>query len=357
MKFKFSITAVLLSALLLCGAIVAQAQKHPAPAKGKDKSMGVGKGEGTGRGEGMGQGTGQVEGESISQVKEATVATTETVNVSLTTGSGRITLHGWDRKEVRAQTTQADTKIEMRQTGGVDAATPATRVEILVYEDSEDNEAEDAACEADTDVTVNVPRGATVYLKTENGDIEVDGIAEAHLETTAGRIEAHRISKATEAKSVNNDIAVEDASGRVRLTSFDGVIEVRDLRSSEVNDFVKINTTSGDILLERIGPARVDVSTIGGELRLMGPLARGGVYNFTTTTGDVTILLPVDTSFQLNAKISEGGEIDTEFPLTYKGATSPQRLLQAGRLFGTYGTGEAAINLVSFSGTLRLRKQ
>ncbi len=354
MKYKFSITALLLSAFLLySGAAVVHAQKPI----DKDKGKGMGTGRGEGKGTGTGQGIGQGESESTSQVKEATVPTTETVNVSLTTGSGRIIVRGWDRKEVRAQTMQADTKIEMRKTGGTDAANPAMRLEILVYEDSEDNETEDIACEADTDVMVNVPRGATVYLKTANGDIEVDDVAEAHLETTDGRIEARRISKATEAASVNNDIALEDASGRVRINSFSGVIEVRDLRSSDGSDFVKIKTTSGDILLDRIGPARVDASTIGGELRLLGPLARGGVYNFTTTTGDVTIMLPVDSSFQLNAKISEGGEIITEFPLKYKGSASPLSLLQAGRLLGTYGTGEAAINLVSFSGTLRLRKQ
>jgi hypothetical protein len=350
MKFKFSIAALLLFAFLLCGsANLAHAQKPI----NKDKGAGMGKGEGKGKGQGAGQG----QGESISHIKEASVTAIETVNVSLTTGSGRIMVRGWDRKEVRAQTAQADTKIELRKTDGTDEKTPAMRLEILIYEDSEDNEAEESACDADTDVMVNVPRGATVYLKTENGDIEVDGVAEAHLETTDGRIEAHRISKATEAASVNNDISLEDASGRVRLNSFAGVVEVRDLRAVDASDFVKIKTTSGDILLDRIGPARVDASTIGGELRFMGPLARGGIYNFTTTTGDVSIMLPVDSSFQLSARISEGGQIDTEFSLTNKGAVSPSSLSQPGRLSGTYGKGEATINLISYSGTLRLKKQ
>jgi DUF4097 and DUF4098 domain-containing protein YvlB len=355
MRFNVSIIAVLLSAFLLCGATIAHAQKPTD--KGKDKATGAGKGEGTGRGQGMGQGIGEGKSESTSQVTEATVQAAENVNVSLTTGSGRISVRGWDRKEVRAQTREADKKIEMRKSGGTDAAHPAMRLEILVYEDSEDDETEASACEADTDILVNVPRGATVYLKTENGDIEVDDVAEAHLETTDGRIEAHRISKATEASSVNSDIALEDANGRVRMNSFGGGIEIRDLRSSDGSDFVKIDSKGGDILLDRIAPARVEASTISGEVRLMGPLARGGVYNFTTTTGDTTIILPVDSSFLLNAKISEGGEIDTQFPLTYKGSASPVSLLQAGRLLGTHGTGDATINLLSFSGTLLLRKQ
>jgi hypothetical protein len=120
---------------------------------------------------------------------------------------------------------------------------------------------------------------------------------------------------------------------------------------------VKIKTASGDILLDRIGPARVEAHTISGELRLMGPLVRGGTYDFTTTNGDVTIFAPADASFNLNAKVSEGGEIITDFQLKYKGPTSALSMLQSGRLQGSHGSGEASINLVSFSGTLRLRKQ
>jgi DUF4097 and DUF4098 domain-containing protein YvlB len=345
MKFNSSIITVLLAVLLFSGGATTHAQQ----AQGR----GAGRGEGAGRG----QGTGQGEDKSKPKVAEAVIATTDTVNVSLTTESGTISLVGWDRNEVRAQTKQSDTKIELRKADGANAASPAARLEILVYEDSEDGETVGNNSDADADVIVNVPRGATVYLKTENGDIEVDNVAEAHIETIDGRIEARRISKATEATSVSGNVALEDASGRARLSSLAGVIEIRDLRQVDAGDFVKIRTSSGDILLEGIGPARVEASTIAGELKLMGSLSHGGTYNFTTTTGDVTIVLPTDSSFNLNAKISEGGEIVTEFPLTYKGAASPASLLQAGRLMGTYGAGGATINLVSFSGTLRLRKQ
>jgi DUF4097 and DUF4098 domain-containing protein YvlB len=345
MKFNSSIITILLAALLLCGA-----SAHAQQAKGK--------GEGQGQGQGKGQGTGQGEDEGKQQGSEVLVATTDTVNVSLTTGAGRISVRGWERNEVRAQAVQAGAKIETHkaETQG-DAAAPALRLEIIILEESEEGEPEDNSCNSATDVVLNVPRGATVYLKTQEGDVDVDGVAEAHIETTEGRIEARRIQKVTDATSIGGNVALEDASGRARLSSLGGVVEVRNLRPSDVNDFVKVRTASGDILLDRIGPARVEASTISGELRMMGPLARGGVYDFTTTNGDVTIFAPADSSFSLNAKISEGGEISTDFQLKYKGSVSPFNLLHAGRLQGTYGTGNASITLVSFSGTLRLKKQ
>ncbi|MDT4898586.1 MAG: hypothetical protein QOH25_3663 [Acidobacteriota bacterium] len=343
MKSNSFIATVLLAALLLCGA-----SAHAQKSKSQSTGQGAGRGQGVGKGEG--------EGES-QQGSEAVVATTNTVNVSLTTGAGRISVHGWDRSEVRAQTRSADTKIEMRKDVGTDAANPAMRLEILVSNKSEDGETEDDSCNTDTDVMVEVPRGATVYLQTQDGDVEVDDVAEAHIETIDGRIEARRIAKAIDASSVGGNMALEDAKGRARLSSVNGVIEASNLHPLDGSDFLKIKTVSGDILLDEVGQARVEASTISGELRLMGTLARGGIYEFTTTNGDVSMLLPAESSFRLNAKVSEGGEIITEFPLKYKGAASPISLLQAGRLLGTYGSGDATINLVSFSGTLRLKKQ
>lgn len=346
MRFKFSIATLLLAALLLLCGTSAHAQNST--------GQGTGRGEGAGRG----QGTGHGQGEDAPQGKEVVVATTPNVNVTLTTGAGRISVRGWERNEVRAQAQEAGTRIEMRKAEGADASQPATRLEILLSDKTEDGEqAEYESCNPDIDVFVNVPRGATVYLKTQDGDIEVEEVAEAHLETGDGRIEARRITKAIDATSAGGDMALEDASGRARLSSLGGIIEIRGLRPLDASDFLKVKTVSGDILLDGIGPARVEANTISGELRLLGTLARGGIYDFTTMTGDVTIMLPTDSSFKLNAKISEGGEIITEFPLKYRGESSPFSLLQAGRLLGTYGTGEATINLVSFSGTLRLRKQ
>jgi DUF4097 and DUF4098 domain-containing protein YvlB len=348
MKLKFYIVIALLASLLVCG-LSAQAQKA------KDK----GKGQGAGRGEGAGQGKGQGEGSDSEKGIEAAISTTPNVNVILMSTTGKLTVRGWDRNEVHAQTTEPDSKIKLRKTGGTDAANPTMRLDIVVVpnnaEDPEEEEAE--TCSEDADVTIDVPRGATIYLKTENGDVDVDGVAEAHIETSDGRIEARRISKSIEVSSVGGDIALEDASGRARLSSINGVIEARDLRLLDGSDFLKIKTVSGDILLDRIGAPHVEAQTISGELRLTGPLARGGSYNFTTTNGDVTLLLPTESSFKLNAKISENGEIITQFPLTYKSQPSSTSVLQGGRLVGTYGSGDANITLVSFSGTLQLRKQ
>ncbi|HWT00474.1 MAG TPA: DUF4097 family beta strand repeat-containing protein [Pyrinomonadaceae bacterium] len=362
MRFKPSITALLLAILLLCGAS-AHAQQKPAD-KGKDK--GVPAVEEADEAEVPEEAQDAEETEKPHGAQEAesasgaAVAATPDVNVTVSTTGGRISVRGTDRKEVRARVTGAPVKLKMRVVGAPESGpqTAASRVEVLISDKSKgDGEAAYDSCLADYDVELEVPTGATVYLKTQDGDITVQDVTEAHLETNDGRIEATRISKAVDAASLGGNVTLEDASGRANLTSLNGVVEVRGVRPLDGSDFLKVKTVSGDILLDEIGPARVEADTISGEMRLSGPLARGGTYDFTTTTGDVTIMMPADSSFKVNAKVSEHGEIDTEFPLQYRGSASPTGPPQPGRLLGTHGSGDASITLVSFSGTLKLRKQ
>lgn len=352
--------------MVACGGAFAQ---HTGAGQGAGSGQGIGKGKGEGKGTStspcpapctspthptsMSRSTSVASGTTQS---DETV-TTETVNVTLGMKRGRIQIRGWDRRQVRAVASGEGARVELRRRSlDGNPASPATHVEVVVF-DMTKHEREDDEDDTGSSVVLEVPRGAIVYVKTHEGDVEVDGVAEAHVATIGGRIVARHISRATDASSVGGDVTLEDSSGRAYLHSVGGVIEARDIRAVDGSDSLKIKSISGDVILTRIGPARIEASAISGELKLLGPLARGGVYSFTTTIGDVTLLLPADSSFKLNAKVSERGEIVTEFPLKYSGDAAPFSHLKVGRLVGTYGTGDATINLVSFSGTLRLRKK
>lgn len=352
MRLRFSITALML-ATLLCGAS-ASAQKKPAD---KVKEKGVGAIVEPHEAE-MAQ-EAEAERQEPQTLSQAAVAAAPDVNVTLSTTGGRITVRGTGDKEVRARAMTHGAKLRIRVTGGPEGGpeSAATRVEIQVSEKSRGGEEEYESSLGDNDVELEVPRGATVYLNTHDGDIVVSDVAEAHLETNDGKIEATRVTKAVDAASLGGDVTLADASGRASLTTLNGVVDVRGVRPLDGSDFLRVRTVSGDILLDDIGPARVEANTISGELRLAGRLARGGTYDFTTTTGDVTVVMPPDSSFKVNARVSEHGEIVTEFPLQYRGPGVPSAPLQTGRLLGTHGSGDATINLISFSGTLHLRKQ
>jgi DUF4097 and DUF4098 domain-containing protein YvlB len=288
-------------------------------------------------------------------VSEQTTAADQNVIVSLSVLSGSITVHGSDRRDVRVQTND-EKRIELRRKDGTGGNTPATRLQVLFY-DSDENGGQADECGGSTDVKLDVPRGATVILKTQEGDIDVSDVAEARASTSNGDVSLRRVTRAVEAKSNSGDVVLRDAGGHVRLNSISGSVEVVNVTALDGGDFLQAKTVSGDVTLESIGPARVEASTISGELNLTGALAPGGHYDFNTTSGDITLTLPGSVSFKLDAQVFTSGEINTGFPIKQVGRIANASPPTSGTLIGTYGSGDATINLSSYSGTLRLIKK
>jgi hypothetical protein len=287
-------------------------------------------------------------------ISEQTIAADQNVIVSLSVLSGSITVHGSDRRDVHVQTND-DKRIELRRKDGTGGNAPATRLQVLFYDPDEGGQAEE--CGGSTDVKMEVPRGATVILKTQEGDIDVSDIAEARASTSNGDVSLRRVTRAVEANSNSGDVILRDAGGHVRLNSISGSVEAVNVSAIDEGDFVQAKTVSGDVTLEKIGPSRVEARTISGELNLTGALAPGGHYDFNTTSGDITLTLPESASFKLDAQVFTSGEISTGFPLKQTGKAAPFAQLAAGHLIGIYGSGDATINLISYSGTLRLIKK
>ncbi len=284
------------------------------------------------------------------------------VVISLCLESGNITVTGGDRREVRVNADKESLVMLRRTEDPKRNEDPkivplATRIDVLVSDSQKNGPGRSNDCRGTTDVELEVPRGATLYLKTREGDVEIADVAEVRVETTSGNINLRRVTKATEVNSVSGDVSLEDSNGRIRLRSISGNIDAVNAKVNEPNDFLYAKTMSGDVRLEQVAQPRVESGTITGEVSYTGPLARGGSYQFQTTTGDISLIMPDTVSFQVTAKVAQGGEVVTDFPLKYTGETDPVAVLSSGKIMGTYGSGPAAIiKLTSFSGTLRLRK-
>jgi hypothetical protein len=327
------------------------------------------------------------------QQVERTASAESKVVVSVCLLSGNITVRGWDRKEVRARSNDA-ARIELRGGSGKTEPGPAKKLEVLVS-DKPELPRLTTSCQGFSDLELNVPRGATVQLQTRDGDISVAEVGTAYVNTQNGDISIERVSQSVDAGSIGGTIALKNSSGRINLHSIGGSIEANDVRPVEAGDLFEASSVSGDVLLGRVTYVQLNAHTVNGSLSLSGPLVHGGHYGFRTYSGDVTLILPADASFRLSAKISQRGEIVTDFPLILtteanvsagelptppvpaappqaKGSakgpaptkgvathrvvvTVPPYSLQ--RLNAVHGTGDAIINLASFSGTVHLRKK
>jgi hypothetical protein len=310
------------------------------------------------------------------------------VALSLCVASGDVVVRGWDRGEVRARVSDAG-ELKLDAGGGQ----PARRVEVIASE-KKDAELESGDCGSTSTIELMVPRGASVTLQTRDGHVDVADVADVHVQALSGDVDVRRASKSVEVSCLSGDISLADSSGPVRLATVSGDIEVRNVRTVAQGDSFEAKSTSGDVALEGVGHAQVNSSVVNGSVNYTGALARGGVYDFKTISGDVTLELPADASFTLHAKVVVNGDIVTDFPVKTSASASAsssastasnppdaptgpagmpppppdvrrpgkmkppkEKELSQTRLDGTVGTGDAVINLSSFSGSLNLKRQ
>lgn len=317
---------------------------------------------------------------------ERKVAAAPDAAVSLCLGAGSVVVRGWDRAEVQARSAQAG-RIELR------AGQAGKGITVLV---SDEDEEHFGPCSATSDVELDVPRGASVHVKVREGDVDVSGVAEARVESLNGDVDARRITRVIEISCLSGDVSLSDSKGRARLRSVSGSVDVMNVAPAAAGDDLVAHSTSGDLSLERVGHASVKATTTSGSVRMSGALAASGAYEFATHSGDVTMSLPPDSAFRVNARVVFGGEIITDFPIkgTFRptaaaapaapstDAAEPPDLPhppgpvhgpgkvkvkvkvpkapsppQQTSLVGTVGGGTADLKLTSFSGTVYLKKE
>ena len=252
---------------------------------------------------------------NVPQKVERSTTVSPQVTLTLCVLSGTITVRGWDRNEIRATSNDAD-DIQFRRIDKTkDPSTPANRIDVMVLDKSKASNRID--CQALADVNMDVPANATVQVQTRDGDIRIVGVAAAYAGSQNGDITIERASKLVEAGSVGGSISLHDSTGRVTLNSAGGGVAVVNVRPLSSEDSIDVGTVSGDIQLDRVSNSKVTMKTVNGNVTMSGPLTRAGSYVFTLMGGDLTLRMPHDASFKLNAKVSEQRDIVSDFRLTY----------------------------------------
>jgi hypothetical protein len=325
-----------------------------------------------------------------SQQVERTVSVDASVVVSVCVTSGDITVRGWDKNEVRARSHDA-AQIELRSAGVKPQSGPAKKIEVLVSDKPEMPRVA-TSCQGFSDIELTVPRGATIQVQSRDGDIDVAEIAAAYVNTQNGDVTISRVTRSVDVGSIGGAISLKNSSGRITLHSIGGLIEANDVKPVDAGDVFDASSVSGDLVLNRIAHLQLNAHTVNASVSLTGPLVKGGRYGFRTYSGDITLTLPGDASFKLNAKISKRGDIITDFPLTMttepgssppeppsnpppanppqgdgpmkgnKGMHVPQVVVTIPpytlqHINAIHGAGDAMIYVASFSGTIHLRKQ
>ena len=169
--------------------------------------------------------------------------------------------------------------------------------------------------------------------------------------------------------SSSGPMSVERLQGDLTLEGSDAVVNIRNIENGHVhvrtmrgpitltdvrNGHVEIASISGDLHLNSVTGPLVQASSGSGKIFYDGDFGSGGNYRFTTHSGDIEALVPVDVSADFRAH-SVLGRVHHDFPLQPKHSRFP---VEVGRSFvGTTGKAASEVVLRSFSGKIRLKQR
>lgn len=283
------------------------------------------------------------------QQVERTVAANPRVIVSACVMSGDITVHSWDRNEVRVRISDG-MQIELTR---VDQSKSPTATELTLTGRGR-RSPRASSCLPLGDVELDVPRGATVKLQTSSGEITANEVARVTATSQSGTITIEKVHDEASLNTIGGEISVRNSTGTFKLHTVGGSIEASDLGPSTASDSMDASTVGGDITLDRIRHQRLKVNTVGGEAEYAGPLARGGRYSFQSISGHLRLLLPANSSFRVTGTLGAGGELSSDFNVTAEKASqySPMRTVDA-----MVSKGDASIDISVFSGSIQIKKQ
>lgn len=201
----------------------------------------------------------------------------------------------------------------------------------------------------DSDLRIELPRGASVTAKSVSATIEVKGVdgPRLALETVSGDVTARSGSAEVEADTVSGDLVLELAAATdVDIESVSGDVELR----GRVGERLKAEAVSGDLDI-RLDAALKDLrlSVVSGDITLEAPLDPAARASLNSLSGDVSVLLPEATSAELRIE-TFSGRIDSPVGTVEKEQYGP-----GARLAHRLGAGEAELRLETFSGNVRLR--
>jgi DUF4097 and DUF4098 domain-containing protein YvlB len=260
--------------------------------------------------------------------KEAKIDIAPGGMVNIISGGGSVALHSGSGRQVLATYTVHSDKIEVDQNSSADKQRVELRTHALPGQ-------QPTADQARVDYDITVPSGVSVNVSTTSAPITAEGLSgDIGLSSETGQI------------TVSNAL-----KSHVRVRSMAAPVTLKDVTISRID----IQSAGGAVQLSNVTGQRVTVGTTSGNIEYRGDCSGGGDYILTTHSGAIDVTLPPTASVDLSAR-STTGTVENAFPLEQKSHNS--FVPMQGRSFaGTSNSGSSSVELQSFSGKIRVKKQ
>lgn len=213
------------------------------------------------------------------------------------------------------------------------------------------------------DLTISMPRGGSLQSSAGSGDQEVrDLLGNVELNTGSGDTRVTHVDGSVRAKTGSGDITARDIRGETELRAGSGDISAENLASR-----IQAETGSGDIRIRYAGgelqarsgsgsihvreaKSAMRVRSSSGEIQVESLLVPGSSWEIETSSGDVELILPAASQFNLDVD-AHGGDAESDFSLVGTMHSSSHGVLR-----GAVGQSSDWIRINSRSGSIRLRK-
>ena len=141
------------------------------------------------------------------------------------------------------------------------------------------------------DLTITVPQSSDVQVDANSGSVELGEISGSiQVKTESGSIDAHNLSGQVALNTSSGSITTEGLSGQATVASSSGSIDVSQA------------SLNGDSAF----------STDSGSISYGGALASGQTYQFSSSSGDVNLNLPENSSIDAKTQTSSG-DVQNDF--------------------------------------------
>ena len=144
-------------------------------------------------------------------------------------------------------------------------------------------------------------------------------------------------------KTISGDVVIKKLSGPLKIGAVSG-----DITGTQLSGVLDLNTVSGDVHLTESNFPSADGSTVSGNLLLQTPIA-DGPYHFSSVSGSVRMLVPVETRCNVELN-SVSGSIRSSLPAS---ATRMGHGLKVTQVQG----GGTAVRLKSVSGGVSIETE
>ena len=192
------------------------------------------------------------------------------------------------------------------------------------------------------ELTVSVPMGARVWVRTSSASVEVEGLT--------GAVDVGTVEGAVRVSGSGTDYAIESMAGDIQVTGSPAYLRTKSaggrITWSGTSEDVALSTVSGAIVATAGVVTRARFESVTGPIRYTGGIVRGGTLTLDSHAGDVSAAISRLATAELEVDAPVSDVLGTR---TARG-TGDVRRVPITRTIGQESFPSARITLRSFKG-------